>query len=258
MNLRRIVLGAAGVAGVAAVIETLSRTGLVDATALPPASTILREAGRLAVDREFLVDVGATVQAWFGGLALAVLVAVPLGVLLGSVPLLGTAARALVELMRPVPSVSLIPLAIILFADPTRMKMSLIFYACLWPILINTLYALRDVDPVAKDSLRAFGFGTPAVLWRVSLPSAAPFIATGVRIAASVALVVVISTELFAGGINGVGIYLSDTQSGGGRPDLLLAGACWAGALGLLANAGLLGLERVAFRWHTARAEGVA
>ncbi|QKW37481.1 ABC transporter permease subunit [Actinomadura sp. NAK00032] len=255
MNLRRIVLGAAGAVGVAAVIETLSRTGLVDATALPPASTILREAGRLAVDGEFLVDVGATLRAWFGGLALAVLVAVPLGVLLGSVPLLGTAARALVELMRPIPSVALIPLAIILFADPTRMKMSLIFYACLWPILINTLYALRDVDPLAKDSLRAFGFGTPAVLWRVSLPSAAPFIATGVRIAASVALIVVISTELFAGGVDGVGIYLSETQSGGGRTDLLLAGACWAGVLGLLANTGLLGLQRVAFRWHSARAE---
>ncbi|WP_433462628.1 ABC transporter permease [Spirillospora sp. CA-142024] len=258
MKYRRIALGAAGVAGVVAAVEVVSRAGLVDATALPPASTVLREAGKLAVDEEFLVDVGATLKAWFGGLALAVLVAVPLGVLLGSVPLLGTASRALVELLRPIPSVALIPLAIILFADPTQMKMSLIFYACLWPILINTLYALRDVDPVAKESLRSFGFGTLSVLWRVSLPSAAPFIATGVRIAASVALIVVISTELLAGGINGVGIYLSDTQSGGGRTDLLLAGACWAGALGLLANTALFGLERIAFRWHTARVEGVA
>jgi NitT/TauT family transport system permease protein len=136
--------------------------------------------------------------------------------------------------------------------------MSLVFYACLWPILVNTLYALRDVDPVAKESLRSFGFGTPAVLLRVSLPSAAPFIATGVRIAASVALVVVISTELLVGGDNGMGIYLNDTQSGGGQTDVLLAGACWAGALGLLANGVLIGLERVAFRWHTARAEGIA
>lgn len=258
MSPRRIALGAAGVVGVVVVLEAVSRAGLVDDTALPPMTTVLREAGKLAVDQEFLVDVGATLKAWFGGLALAVLVAVPLGVLLGSVPLLGTAARAMVEMLRPIPSVALIPLAIILFADPTQMKMSLIFYACLWPILINTLYALRDVDPVAKESLRSFGFGTPAVLWRVSLPSAAPFIATGVRIAASVALVVVISTELLAGGVNGVGIYLSDTQSGGGRTDLLLAGACWAGVLGLLANAALLRLERVAFRWHSARAEGIA
>ncbi|TDB95212.1 ABC transporter permease subunit [Actinomadura sp. 7K534] len=258
MSLRRIVFGAAGVAGAVAVLEVVSRTGLVDASALPPATTVLGEAGKLAVDGKFLADVAATLQAWFGGLALAVLVAVPLGVLLGSVPLLGTAARALVELMRPIPSVALIPLAIILFADPTQMKMSLIFYACLWPILINTLYALRDVDPVAKDSLRSFGFGTPSVLWRVSLPSAAPFITTGVRIAASVALIVVVSTELLAGGINGVGIYLSSTQAGGGRTDLLLAGAVWAGVLGLLANLALLGLERVAFRWHSAKVEGIA
>ncbi|GAA1867490.1 ABC transporter permease [Actinomadura bangladeshensis] len=258
MNLRRIALGAAGAAGVVAVLEVISRSGLVDATALPPASVVLREAAKLAVDQEFLIDVGATLKAWFGGLALSVLVAVPLGVLLGSVPFLGTAARALVELLRPIPSVALIPLAIILFASPTQMKMSLIFYACLWPILINTLYALRDVDPVAKESLRSFGFGTPSVLWRVSLPSAAPFIATGIRIAASVALIVVISTELIAGGFDGVGIYLSDTQSGGGQTDLMLAGAVWAGALGLVANVALLGIERVAFRWQSARAEGVA
>ncbi|TDD32053.1 ABC transporter permease subunit [Actinomadura sp. KC06] len=258
MRYRRIALGAAGVAGVVAVMEVVSRAGLVDDAALPPASTVLWEAVKLAADGEFLVDVGATLRAWFGGLALAVLVAVPLGVLLGSVPFLGTAARALVELLRPIPSVALIPLAIILFAEPTRMKMSLIFYACLWPILINTLYALRDVDPVAKDSLRCFGFGTPAVLWFVSLPSAAPFIATGVRIAASVALIVVISTELYAGGVDGVGIYLSDTQAAGGRTDLLLAGAVWSGVLGLLVATGLRGLERIAFRWHSARVEGLA
>ncbi|TDD81601.1 ABC transporter permease [Actinomadura rubrisoli] len=258
MNRRRIALGAAGVAGVVLVLEAASRTGLADETALPPMSTVLREAFELGGDNDFLVDLGATLKAWAGGLALAVLAAVPLGVLLGSVPLLGTASRALVELCRPIPSVALIPLAIIMFSSVTQMKMSLIFYASVWPILVNTLYALRDVDPVAKESLRAFGFGTPSVLWRVSLPSAAPFILTGVRIAASVALIVVISTELLSGGDNGVGIYLTETQAGGGRTDLMLAGACWAGVLGLLANAGLLRLERIAFRWHSARAEGVA
>ncbi|RSN69174.1 MULTISPECIES: ABC transporter permease [Actinomadura] len=258
MSIRRIALGAAGGVGVLAVLEGVSRAGLLDRDALPPMTTVLSEAGKLAVDEDFLVDVGSSLQAWLGGLALAVLVAVPLGVLLGSVPLLDTASRALVELLRPIPSVALIPLAIILFAEPLQMKMSLVFYACLWPILINTLYALRDVDPVAKESLRSFGFGTLSVLWRVSLPSAAPFIVTGVRIAASVALIVVISTELFAGGWDGIGIYLSDTQSGGGRTDLLLAGAFWAGLLGLLANGLLLLFERLAFRWNTARVEGVS
>ncbi|GAA2416194.1 ABC transporter permease [Actinomadura vinacea] len=255
---RRVGLGAAGVLGAILVVEAVNRLGLLDEDALPAATTVLAEAGRLAVDGDFLVDVGDTVRAWAGGLLLAVAVAVPLGLLLGSVPLLGAASRGLVEMCRPIPSVALIPLVLIMFSSVTQQKMALIFYASLWPILINTLYALRDVDPVAKESLRAFGFGEGAVLWRVSLPSAAPFIATGVRIAASVGLVVVISAELLAGGGEGVGAFLSESQSGGGDTGLMLAGACWAGALGLAANAGLVGLERVAFRWNTARVEGVA
>jgi NitT/TauT family transport system permease protein len=255
---RRLVLGAAGVAGTILLAEAASRLGLVDEQSLPAASTVLSQAGQLAVDSAFLVDVGDTLRAWAVGLLLAIAIAVPLGVLLGSVPLLDTASRVLVEMARPIPSVALIPLVLILFTEVTSQKVALVCYAATWPILINTLYALRDVDPVAKDSLRAFGFGESAVLWRVSLPSAAPFIATGVRISASVGLIVVISTELIAGGGEGIGLFLTESQAGGGDTTVMLAGACWAGALGLAANSGLVGLERVLFRWHTARAEGVA
>jgi NitT/TauT family transport system permease protein len=130
-------------------------------------------------------------------------------------------------------------------------------YAATWPILINTLYALADVDPLAKDTLRSFGFGRLAVLWRVTLPFAAPFVTTGIRISAAIGLIVVVSAELFSGG-GGLGTYLSQTQSGGGRPDLLLAGALWAGLIGLAVNAGLVWTERKVFAWHAARTEGAA
>jgi NitT/TauT family transport system permease protein len=255
---RRPALGAAGAAGAVLVVEAVSRLGLVDETALPAASTVLSRAGELAVDADFLIDVGDTVRSWALGLLLAMAIAIPLGVLLGSVPLLGTASRVLVEMARPIPSVAIIPLVLILFAEATSQKVALVCYAATWPILINTLYALRDVDPLAKDSLRVFGFGEGAVLWRVSLPSAAPFIATGVRISASVGLIVVISTELIAGGGEGIGLFLREAESGGGDTVVMLAGACWAGALGLAANAGLVGLERVLFRWHSARADGAS
>ncbi|MEV4257352.1 ABC transporter permease subunit [Spirillospora sp. NPDC049652] len=258
MTPRRLGLGAVGIACALLAWEAVSRTGLVDDSSLPPASTVLGKAADLAGDGDWTTGLGATVRAWAGGLLLATAVAVPIGVVLGTVRFLGTAARALVELCRPVPSVALIPLATILFSSVTQAETSLVFYASLWPILINTLYALRDVDPVAKESLRAFGFRTPSVLLRVALPSAAPFIATGVRIAASVGLIVVVSAELTAGGGDGIGVYLMQSQSGGGNTDVMLAGALWAGALGLLANAGLLRLERLAFRWHSARTEGVS
>jgi NitT/TauT family transport system permease protein len=233
----RAVRGAVGVAGAVAVIELVSRSGLVDETALPPASTIAARAVEQLGDPAFRYGLAS---------------AVPLGLALGSIRWLGTASRVLVELMRPIPSVALIPLAIVIFASTTNVKMSLVVYAATWPILINTLYALRDVDPLAKDTLRSFGFGRPAVLWRVTVPSAAPFVTTGIRISASIGLVVVISAELFAGG-GGLGTYLSQTQSGGGRTDLLLAGALWAGIIGLIINAVLVRAERTAFRWHSAR-----
>jgi NitT/TauT family transport system permease protein len=254
MTTARAVRGAVGVAGVVAVIELVSRAGLVDPSALPPASTILTKAVEQLGESEFRTGVGSTMLAWAGGLLIAIAVAVPLGLALGSIRWLGTAARVVVEFMRPIPSVALIPLAIVVFASTTNVKISLIVYAATWPILINTLYALRDVDPLAKDTLRSFGFGRLSVLWRVTVPSAAPFVTTGVRISAAIGLVVVISTELFSGG-GGLGTYLLETQSAGGQTDLLLAGALWAGLIGLVINTALVWAERKAFAWHAARTE---
>ncbi|MFD0417534.1 ABC transporter permease [Streptomyces sp. NPDC127108] len=248
----RVLLGALGLCGAFLVLELVARSGVFDDQALPPASSVLARAAEMAVDDGFLDDLWTTVSAWLGGLALAVALAVPAGLLLGSLPRLRAAALAVVELARPIPSVALIPLAILVFVEPDRVERSLVCYAALWPILLNTLYGLRDVDPVAKETLRSFGFGPLAVVWRVSLPSAGPFVLTGVRIAASVGLIVAVSAELRAGGDGGLGVYLLDSQSGGGRPDLMVAGACWAGALGVAANAGLVGVGRALFP-HSAR-----
>ncbi|MGA4841886.1 ABC transporter permease [Streptomyces sp. G45] len=243
----RALLGALGIAGAVLLVEVVARSGVFDAQALPPASSVLARAAEMAGDDGFLGDLGTTVSAWLGGLALAAALAVPAGLLLGSLPRLNTASLAVVELARPIPSVALIPLAILVFVEPDRVERSLVCYAALWPILLNTLYGLRDVDPVAKETLRSFGFGAWGVLWRVSLPSAGPFVLTGVRIAASVGLIVAVSAELRAGGDAGLGVYLLESQSGGGRPDLMVAGAVWAGALGMGANAVLVGVGRRLF-----------
>jgi NitT/TauT family transport system permease protein len=245
-----VVRGIVGTIGMAAVAELISRIGLVDPATLPPVSSVLVAAGKLAIDHAFLVDVAATLAAWAGGLAAAIVVAVPLGLLLGWLPGVNVATRALVELLRPIPSVALIPLAITVFGSGTQMKMALVFYAACWPILVNTVYALHDVDPVAKETVRSFGFGPLAVLARVSLPSAAPFIVTGVRLSASIGIVVAISSELLAGGAHGIGVFLSESQSGGGQTATMLAGAVWAGLLGLLINTALVRGERRFFGWH--------
>ncbi|MFF5209863.1 ABC transporter permease [Streptosporangium sp. NPDC000396] len=244
--------GALGVAGFLLVMEVLGRTGVVDPYTFPLASSILTSLAGLLTDGEFLSRVGATLSAWAIGLLLAIVVAVPSGLVMGTLPKVERAVRPLVEFLRPIPSVALLPLAMFLFTASEHGKIALIVYTSCWPLIINTLYGLRDVDPLAKETLRSFGFGPVDVVRLVSLPSAAPFITTGVRIAASVALIVAVSVELVAGG-EGIGTFVTDAAAGNQR-DLMIAAMVWTGIIGLLINSLLAGAERRIFRWHHAQA----
>jgi len=248
--------GAAGFLAALALWELVARSGLLAQQDLPAATTVLDRTASLLTDGAFLGQVLATLQAWAAGLGLAVLVAVPAGVLLGSWPVAYEAARAVVELLRPIPAVALIPLAILVFGQDLQMKLVLVVYACSWPILFNTIYGVHDVDPVLKDTARSFGFGRLAVLARISLPSAAPFIATGVRIASAIALVVAISVEFIAGSADGLGTWILQVSSGPDGTELVYAGIVVAGLLGFVTN-GLLGVaERHLVAWRAAREEG--
>ncbi|TMR96528.1 ABC transporter permease [Nonomuraea basaltis] len=247
-----VVCGIIGVVSLICVAEAAGRLGLISTTQFPLASTILVNAVQLAADPEFLGDVAATFGGWALGLVLTVAVAVPAGLLLGSLPPVERALRPIIEFLRPIPSVALIPLAAFIFTERLDMKIAMIMYASTWPILINTIYGLKDVDPVAKETLRAFGFGPLSVLWRVSLPSTAPFIATGVRVAATIALILAISTELLGGGSDGIGTFIIVAGSSPDGLTLTVAATVWAGILGIIANGALVWGERRIFRWHTA------
>ncbi|GGS94200.1 ABC transporter permease [Nonomuraea spiralis] len=253
MNVARLLRGAVGAAGFLIAGELVVRFVLSDDVAFPAPSKILYEAALLLADPVFVEGVATTLTNWVLGLLAAIVVAVPLGVLLGAVAPVERALRPLLEFMRPIPSVAIIPLAILLIPVDGLMKISVIVYASMWPILINTLYGMHDVDPLAKESLRSFGFGRLAVLARVSLPSAAPFVATGIRIAAGIALVLAVSAELLAGGAAGIGVYTIQAGSGN-RMDLIMAATFWAGAFGVFANFVLLVGERRLFHWHRVRA----
>lgn len=250
--------GAAGVAVLFLASEALGRAGIVDRSYLPPASTVTARAFELSGDSEFLLNMRATLTAWALGLVIAIAIAVPLGLLFGSVPAVNTGARAIVEFLRPIPSVALIPLAGLLLGSGLGMKVPLIVYASSWPILFNTMYGLQDVDPTAKETLRAFGFSRTQVLLRVSLPSAAPFIATGVRLAAAIALILAVGTEILSGFGEGLGIFIAQA---GNVPDGtrdVLAGTVWAGGLGLIIDTVLVRTENRLFRWHHALRSGAS
>lgn len=246
----RVARGAAGLAILFALAELVTRLEMVDPTYLPPASTVLVATGRVLLDPEFLGHVAATLVAWAIGLAIAGAIAVPIGVALGSSWRSYQASTAAIEFLRPIPSVALIPLVVLLLGRGLDMKVVLVAYASVWPILFNTIYGVREVDPLARDTGRVFGLGRTAVLWRIALPAASPFIATGVRVSAAIALILAISAELIAGGSQGLGVWMLASSQTGVPRELLYAGIVVAGLLGLALNALLATGERRLFAWH--------
>jgi NitT/TauT family transport system permease protein len=248
----RVLRGAAGVAGFLALAELLGRTRVISPAVLPLASTVLARTGGLATSPHFLADLGSTLAAWALGLVIATAVAVPAGVVLGSLPGVRAATRAIVEFLRPIPSVALIVLVGLILGPGLRMNVTLIVYAAVWPVLFNTIYGLDDTDPVARETLRAFGFGRLAVIRFAALPSAAPFIATGIRLASSIAIILNISTGYLAGRVsgNGLGAFIAEANTGAGNTALVLAAAIWAGVLGLVLNGLLLAAQRRLLPWH--------
>jgi NitT/TauT family transport system permease protein len=250
VRVTRIRRGAVGAAVLFALLEIATRAELVNPTYLPPASTVIAATVSILLDGEFLGSVGGTLSAWAIGLSLAILIAVPLGVVLGSSWRSYLATTTAIEFLRPIPSVALIPLAILLMGRGLNMRVALIVFAAIWPILFNTIYGIRDVDPVARDTARAYGFGRLAILRKVSLRWASPFIFTGIRISAAIALILAVSTELIAGGGPGIGTWMLQHSETGVPRELLYAAIVVAGLLGLLINSVMSAGERRLFFWH--------
>jgi ABC-type nitrate/sulfonate/bicarbonate transport system permease component len=149
----------------------------------------------------------------------------------------------------------MIPLAILFFGLGATMRISVISYAAFWPLLINTIYGVRAIDPLALDVARNFGITGAAALWRVTLPSALASIATGFRISATIALVVTITTELIAGN-SGIGFYISQMEQANRLPEMY-AGILLTGILGYLLNTLFVTLERRIVFWTPAARDRV-
>jgi NitT/TauT family transport system permease protein len=241
--------GLAGVLLLMAGAEALTRAELVNPRYLPPASVIVGETVGLFGRGDFYNSLWGTVQACLIGLGLAALVAVPAGLVFGLSRPTYRAATTIIELLRPIPSVALIPLAILLYGRGTQMKVALVIYACVWPMLFNTIYGIRSVDPVAADTARVFGLGRWSIGTKVYLPGAAPFIFTGLKIAASIAVILAVTAELLAGGTDGIGILMGEASSVGNQRRVY-ALTIITGLLGLALNLLFGAAERRLFAWQ--------
>lgn len=248
-----------GLAGFFLVWEGAVRFGLIERVFLPTPTDVAARLVDLLGQESFQRDVIATVLAWLIALCVALAIAVPAGLLLGSAPSVRAATRVLIEFLRPIPPVALIPLIMIVLGSGPDAKITLAVYASVWPILFNIIYALDEIDPLLVDTARSFGDGRLRVMFAVALPHAAPFAFTGLRLSAAIALIVTVSTEYLAGSEIGVGAFIIDTATTAGKMDMVLAGTVVIGIVGYLVNEALERIGRRIFRWSdTTRAEALA
>jgi ABC-type nitrate/sulfonate/bicarbonate transport system permease component len=228
--------------------EVVSRSGVISQNDLPAMTTTMGELWTMAQTSHFWSAFGATVRGWALGLAVAVVLAVPLGIALGISDFAARAFRVPVEFLRPIPSAVLIPLLFLTLGTSLKSEVLLASFGAFWPLLVQTMYGVRDVDPVATDTARSFGVGPSERLWRITLPGAVPYIATGLRIASAVALILAFTAELFMG-TPGLGQELNIAQSYG-LTTQVYALALATGVLGISTYIGLSALERRVLRWH--------
>jgi ABC-type nitrate/sulfonate/bicarbonate transport system permease component len=182
------------------------------------------------------------------GYGIAVVVAVSAGMLLGLFPRARRAAAPIVEFLRAIPPPALLPFAILVIGVGASMKIFIIAFVCVWPILLNTIDGMIGVDPTLVETTRSYGISERDRLWRVLLPAASPQIFAGLRTALSLALILMVISEMVAS-TNGIGYFVLQSQRTFAIPEMW-SGIILLGILGYAFNGVFVLIERRLLRWH--------
>ncbi len=247
----RWIIRISGPVFVLAAWEAVVRLGNADPIILPAPSTIavtfvtMVRSGDLAfhaINSLARLAVGYTLAAFCG---------ITLGVLVGWFRVVSDFFTPLIELTRPISPIALIPLAILWFGIGLGSKVFVITMATFFPILLNTIAGVKNTDLLMIRAARSLGAGHIRLLWTVSIPSAAPFIHTGLRIALSIGFIVIIASEMVAAQ-NGLGWLVLDSERVY-RTDIVFVGIITISLLGLIADYGMRLLGRALFPWIHAK-----
>lgn len=197
--------------------------------------------------------VGNTLLTATLGLGLSILVGVPLGLLNGSSRRVGLSSQFIVDFGRTIPGVAILPLVLLLFGGTREMALVLVMFGAVWPLLVQATYAVQQVPPQLHQVGRAFHISVRHRITNIYLPSSLPFLMTGLRIAATISLLLSISAE-FLGGADGIGRNLYDTLTVN-NPDQMFVYAFTAAFLGIALNWILLTIQARVLWWHPSQRE---
>ncbi|WP_249435962.1 ABC transporter permease [Paenibacillus sp. Marseille-Q4541] len=241
--------GSAAIVVLAFVWELAPRLSLVDATFLPPLSKVLAAWWELVLSGALLENFQASIIRSVSGLLLAICLSIPLGLAIGYYKPIAVILSPVLELFRNTAALALLPVFILILGIGETSKISIVLFACTWPILLNTVNGVRNVDPLLVKSARSLGLGSLKLFLKVILPASLPSIFTGIRLAGASSILVLIAAEM-VGAKAGLGYFINYTQYNFQIPEMY-AGILTISALGLAINQGLVMIERRFSGWKT-------
>lgn len=193
-------------------------------------------------------DKGIGLQLWsslklvFVGFALATLLAVPLGFLMGANRTLWGALNPVVQLLRPVSPLAWFPIGLVVFKSAPHASTFVIFVTALWPTVINTAFGVASVPDDHRNVARVFRFSRYKYVRHVLAPYSLPSVLTGMRISMGIAWMVIVAVEMMSGS-SGIGFFVWDSYNAG-RLDYVIAAIVLIGAVGVTLDVGFHKLER--------------
>lgn len=191
--------------------ELAPRLELTDPAFFPPLSEVLAAGWALALNGQLWQHTSASVGRAAGGFAIAVVYAVPLGLAIGWYRRLGEFLNPLIELLRNTAALALLPVFILLLGIGEVSKVAMVVYACSWPLLLNTIAAVKQVDPLLIKSARTMGASARQLFLKVILPASVPTIFVGIRLASATSILVLVAAEM-VGAKSGLGYLIIYAQ----------------------------------------------
>src|SRR6266511_3180680 len=234
--------------GLAVVWELTAQAQLINPLVVPPLSKILRIFWELSWSGQIPWQIIVSMKRAAVGYFLAAAVFIPLGIFMGLSPRIYRMLEVVVEMLRPVPPPVVIPAAMLFFGLEDEMKIFVIFFSCAWPILLNTLDGVRNIDRVLLHTARTFGLPQRKIIWQVILPASSPQIMTGLRVSLPIMLILVVISEM-VGSTDGIGYFILDSQRRFRVPQMY-AGMLALAILGYTLNQILNLLQRALLPWH--------
>lgn len=248
-----LLLGFIGIVALLVAWEAVSRLGFVSPKAIPPPSEVAITAADLLSRGNFWLATWQTVWATLLGMVAIIAIAVPVAIAIHSSRTVEESTWFIIEFLKPIPGVALIPLALLVWGPTAGIKVGLIVFGGLWPLLTQLVYGLKETSGVAISMSKVYQFTAWQKFRYLTLPSLMPFALTGLRISITIALIVAIVTEYIVG-ISGLGLLLSTAQLNG-LIDQTYALLFFSGVLGLLASGLIAALSRPLLFWHPSQRE---